>query len=183
MTEVKTITKKKKESVKKEKVVKKQEKAPPTDVVTEEIKEGVGIINEIDIDKLDKNTYFEAIGRRKTSVARVRFYVSGKKEVVINDKAYNEYFPTQILQETCITALKKMKYMDKFRVMVKVSGGGVSSQSEAVRHGISRALVLFNPEFKKKLRGAGFLTRDPRQRERKKFGLKRARRAPQWKKR
>jgi len=181
MTEVKTITKKKKEPAKKERVVKKQEKAPPADVATEGIKEGVGIINEID--KLDKNTYFEAIGRRKTSVARVRFYISGKKEVVINDKTYNEYFPTQILQETCVVPLKKMKYMDKFRVMVKVSGGGVNSQSEAVRHGISRALVLFNPEFKKKLRGAGFLTRDPRQRERKKFGLKRARRAPQWKKR
>lgn len=141
------------------------------------------IINEIDINKIDKDTYFEAVGRRKTSVARVRFYVSGKKEVVINDKAYDEYFPTKILQETCIAPLKKVKCMDKFRVVVKVSGGGISSQSEAVRHGISRALVLFNVEFKKKFRGAGFLTRDPRKRERYKFGLKRARRAPQWKKR
>ncbi|MCD5384891.1 MAG: 30S ribosomal protein S9, partial [Candidatus Pacebacteria bacterium] len=69
------------------------------------------------------------------------------------------------------------------RVVVRVKGGGISSQSEAVRHGISRILVAIDPEFKKKLRGAGFLTRDPRKRERKKFGLKRARRAPQWKKR
>ncbi len=141
------------------------------------------ILTEIDIDKLDKNTFFEAVGRRKTSVARVRLHVGGKKEVVINDKPYEEYFTTKILQETCLAPLKKMKYMDKFRVVVRVSGGGVNSQSEAVRHGISRALVLFNIEFKKRLRRAGFLTRDPRQRERKKFGLKRARRAPQWKKR
>jgi len=72
---------------------------------------------------------------------------------------------------------------DKFRVSVVVKGGGINSQAEASRHGISRALVVFNPEFKKRLRRAGYLTRDPRQRERKKFGLKRARRAPQWKKR
>ena len=173
MAEAKTTTKKKR-------VVKK--KAPEVEVVTEEVTEEE-VINEIDIAKLDKDTYFEAIGRRKTSVARVRFYITGKKEVVINDKAYDQYFPTKMLQETCIAPLKKMKYTDKFRVVVNVSGGGVSSQSEAVRHGISRALVLFNLEFKKKLRRAGFLTRDPRQRERKKFGLKRARRAPQWKKR
>lgn len=183
MAEAKTVTKEKKEPVKKKEVVKKEEKAPEAEAVTEEVTEDDEIINEIDIDKLDKDTYFEAVGRRKTSVARVRFYVSGKKEVVINDKAYDEYFPTRILQETCVAPLKKMKYMDKFRVVVKVSGGGVNSQSEAVRHGMSRALVLFNLEFKKRLRRAGFLTRDPRQRERKKFGLKRARRAPQWKKR
>ncbi len=137
----------------------------------------------IDIEKLGKDKFFEAVGRRKTSVARVRLYVSGKKEVIINDKDYKEYFTIDELRETCIAPLKKMKYMDKFRVVVKVSGGGINSQAEAVRLGVSRALILFNEEFKKRLRKAGFLTRDPRQRERKKFGLKRARRAPQWKKR
>jgi small subunit ribosomal protein S9 len=76
-----------------------------------------------------------------------------------------------------------MNCLDKFRVMVKVKGGGFHAQAEAVRHGVSRALTLFNPDFRKKMKKAGFLTRDSRMRERKKFGLKRARRAPQWQKR
>ena len=76
-----------------------------------------------------------------------------------------------------------MKCLDKFKISVMVKGGGISSQAEAIRHGISRALVEFNPEFRRRLRRLGFLTRDPRKRERKKFGLKRARRAPQWAKR
>jgi len=76
-----------------------------------------------------------------------------------------------------------MKVVDRFRVLVKVKGGGINAQAEAVRHGIARALLKFNPDFRKKLKRAGFLTRDPRKRERKKFGLKRARRAPQWRKR
>ncbi len=182
MAEAKTVIKEKKEPVKR-KTVKKEEKAPEADAVIEETTIEEDVIDDIDISKFEKDRYFEAVGRRKTSVARIRLHVSGDKDVVVNDKPYNEYFPTKDLQETCIAPLKKMKYMDKFRAEIKVSGGGVNSQAEAVRHGISRALMLFNPEFKKRLRRAGFLTRDPRQRERKKFGLKRARRAPQWKKR
>ncbi|MDD4062203.1 MAG: 30S ribosomal protein S9 [Candidatus Pacebacteria bacterium] len=127
--------------------------------------------------------YIETIGRRKTSVARVRMYTKGDKGITVNDKSFDKYFTTKILQEICISPLKRMNCDDKFMVSVKVHGGGVNSQAEAVRHGISRALVEFNEEFRKRLRRAGFLTRDPRQRERKKFGLKRARRAPQWKKR
>ena len=154
------------------------------DELNQEIIEEDGFeAEEIDIEKIGKDRYFEAVGRRKTSVARVRLYVSGKKEVIVNDKLYTDYFNTEELREVCISPLKKMKYMDRFRVVVKVSGGGVNSQAEAMRHGVSRALVLFNAEFRKRLRRAGFLTRDPRKRERKKFGLKRARRAPQWKKR
>jgi len=134
-------------------------------------------------DIVEVKGYIETVGRRKTSVARVRMYTKGDKEIIINGKPYNKYFTTKVLQEICIAPLKRMNCDDKFRVSVKVHGGGINSQAEAVRHGISRALIEFNEEFKKRLRKAGFLTRDPRQRERKKFGLKRARRAPQWKKR
>jgi len=127
--------------------------------------------------------YYQAIGRRKTSVARIRLFTQGDKTIMINGKPYKEYFPNLNLQQIVSVALDRMKALDKFMVSVKVRGGGVHSQAEAVRHGISRALVKFNPDFRKRLRRVGYLTRDPRMRERKKFGLKRARRAPQWSKR
>jgi len=127
--------------------------------------------------------YYQAIGRRKTSVARIRLFTQGDKTIMINGKPYKEYFPDLNLQQIVDVALDKMKALDKFMVSAKVRGGGIHSQAEAVRHGISRALVKFNPDFRKRLRRAGYLTRDPRMRERKKFGLKRARRAPQWSKR
>lgn len=130
-----------------------------------------------------KERYFEAVGRRKTAVARTRLFPKGKGEFIINGKPYQEYFPLPSHQEIAIAALKKMKCLDQFKTQVLVKGGGVSAQAEAVRHATARALVLFNPDFKKRLRKAGYLTRDPRMRERKKFGLKRARRAPQWQKR
>ena len=126
--------------------------------------------------------YFEAVGRRKTAVARVRLFTQGSG-ISVNDKEYKEYFPIVELQQTAAAALEKMKSLDKFRVSARVKGGGVHAQAEAVRHGIARALVKFSPDFRKKLRKSGFLTRDPRMRERKKFGLKRARKAPQWQKR
>lgn len=127
--------------------------------------------------------YFEAIGRRKTSAAKARLFTRGDKVFLVNGKPYNVYFPTFELQQLALASLEKMKCQDKFRILVKVNGGGIHSQAEAVRHGIARALVEFNPDFKKRLKRAGFLTRDSRMRERKKFGLKRARRAPQWRKR
>lgn len=127
--------------------------------------------------------YFEATGRRKTAVARVRLFTRGDKEFLVNGKSYKEYFKTAETQEAAIASLIKMKCLDKFRVTVIVKGGGVNAQAEAVRHGTARALVDFNNNFKKRLRKVGFLTRDPRMRERKKFGLKRARKAPQWAKR
>jgi len=129
------------------------------------------------------NRYFEAIGRRKTAVARVRLYTKGDKEFIVNNKPYSQYFQTSEDQETAVSSMKKMKCFDKFRVTAKVEGGGHRAQAEAVRHGTARVLVDFNSNFRKRLRKAGYLTRDPRMRERKKFGLKRARRAPQWQKR
>ena len=135
-------------------------------------------------EKIKKTSrYFESIGRRKTAVARVRLLAQTKKEIKVNGKDYKEYFPGLDHQEIVASALKKMKADDKFSVSVKTRGGGVNAQAEAIRHGISRALVEFNPDFKKRLRKAGYLTRDSRMRERKKPGLKRARKAPQWSKR
>jgi small subunit ribosomal protein S9 len=126
--------------------------------------------------------YFEALGRRKTSVARVRLYL-GEKYFLVNQKPLENYFPTLQLQKIAKEALERVKSLGKFGVSALTKGGGIHSQAEALRHAIARALVNFNPDFKKDLKEAGFLKRDPRMRERKKFGLKRARRAPQWQKR
>lgn len=127
--------------------------------------------------------YFRAVGRRKTSVAVVKIFTQGGKELLINNKPYKEYFPTLELQQIMLSPLEKMNCIDKFKIAVNLKGGGMHSQAEALRHGLSRALILFNQTFRKRLKKAGYLTRDPRMRERKKFGLKRARRAPQWSKR
>jgi len=130
--------------------------------------------------------YLEAVGRRKTAVARVRLFTSTgrqKKSFSVNQKPLENYFPGFELQQIVKAALVKMDYLDRFNISVVVKGGGYHAQAEAVRHGLARALVLFNADFRKRLKKAGFLRRDARMRERKKFGLKRARRAPQWSKR
>lgn len=176
-------TKKAPEKKKKETNVRPRREKPKA-AVAEEIKvlkmeEG----GEMPIVIEDQDRYFEAIGRRKTSIARVRISTKGDKVMIVNDKPLEKYFPTKELQEIAASALNKMKCADKFNTTVKVGGGGIHGQAEAIRHGVSRVLVLFNQDFKKRLKRAGFLTRDPRMRERKKFGLKRARRAPQWQKR
>ena len=126
--------------------------------------------------------YFEDVGRRKTASARVRLYTR-PGDFLVNEKRYSEYFPTAPLQKIVEESLQKMKLFGRFKVTVKVSGGGPVSQAEAVRHGLARCLIKFNPDFRKRLKRAGFLKRDPRAKERKKFGLKKARRAPQWNKR
>ncbi|HDH31451.1 MAG TPA: 30S ribosomal protein S9 [Candidatus Wolfebacteria bacterium] len=129
-----------------------------------------------------RERYFEAVGRMKTATARVRLYTKNS-EFIINEKKLDKYFPVLRFQKNAFSPLEKMKISDKLGVSVKVKGSGLSAQAGAIRHGISRALVKFNPEFKKRLRKAGYLTRDSRMVERKKPGLKKARRAPQWKKR
>lgn len=127
--------------------------------------------------------FFEAIGRRKTAVARVHLQPQDSKEFTVNGKPLEKYFPAPELQQTASASLEKMGCLGKFGVIAKVKGGGLHAQAEALRHGIARALTKFSPEFHVRLKKAGFLTRDSRMRERKKFGLKRARRAPQWTKR
>lgn len=132
--------------------------------------------------------YYEAVGRRKQSTARVRLLTCAPFEgdvgkITVNGKNYTDFFTTERLQQTVASPLRKMKSLNRFEASVKVRGGGIRGQAEAIRHGLARALVEFNPEFSKKLKRAGFLRRDPRKKERKKFGLKKARRAPQWAKR
>ena len=121
-------------------------------------------------------------GRRKTSIARVRL-VSGKGVITINDKSVDEYLPSEILKTIVKQPLNVTGTEGKFDVIIKVEGGGLSGQAGAIRHGISRALVKASEENKAALKAAGFLTRDPRMKERKKYGLKKARKAPQFSKR
>ena len=172
----KKIIKKKQE--KKIDKVKKELKKKPKKEVKKEVKKVVSQPS-----KKSSVKYFETIGRRKTSQARVRLFTQGDKDMKVNGKPFDVYFITLDLQKIVEAPLEIIKSPDKFGITVQVKGGGIYSQAEAVRHGISRALCLLNPYFKKKLKKAGFLTRDSRMRERKKFGLKRARRAPQWSKR
>ena len=135
-------------------------------------------------DKTTKNKYYEAVGRRKTATARVRITEAKSDSFVINrDQELEKVFPTGELQSVVKEALKESGVDSKFSISAVVSGGGVSAQAGAIRHGISRALLKFDEELKNKLKKAGFLKRDPRMKERKKPGLKKARKAPQWSKR
>jgi len=130
-----------------------------------------------------ESSYLEGVGRRKTSVARVRIIKSTSPSFLVNGKELNSYFSLKKCQMEALAPLEKLGLKNDFKVLVLVKGGGWHSQAIAVRHGLSRALAKINEDFRKKLRQLGYLTRDPRMRERKKFGLKRARRAPQWQKR
>lgn len=137
--------------------------------------------------KIDNLRYFEAVGRRKTSVARVRLFaekaLSGEPNILVNDKSYVVYFPTPSMKKIAESALRAAHLETAYKVTAKINGGGIHSQAEALRHGISRAILKINPEERKNLKSIGFLKRDPRAKERRKFGLKKARKAPQWAKR
>ncbi len=135
------------------------------------------------VKKNEKNKYIETVGRRKTATARVRLTEASKTAYVVNDSKLAEYFPTDVLQSIIKDAFRITKFKDKYSISALVKGGGINAQAEAIRHGIARALLKINEDFKKDLKKAGFLKRDPRMKERKKFGLKSARRAPQWNKR
>ncbi|MDO8552169.1 MAG: 30S ribosomal protein S9 [bacterium] len=128
-----------------------------------------------------KERYVEAVGRRKTASARVRLVPAKTSSMTVNGKTAAEYFPLEALVKTAFESLTSTN--STYAVSVHVSGGGHKGQATAVRHAISRALTEITPEFRKDLKHRGFLKRDPRAKERKKFGLKKARRAPQWSKR
>ena len=130
-----------------------------------------------------KKKYFYGTGRRKSSVARVRVYENGTGAITINGRDINDYFGLDTLKLIVNQPLVTTAMVGKVDIVVTVAGGGVSGQAGAIRHGISRALLTINPEFRATLKAAGFLTRDPRMKERKKYGLKAARRAPQFSKR
>lgn len=127
--------------------------------------------------------YFRAIGRRKTATAVVKLIKATKNSYTINGKDFTVYFPTPELKKIITSAFETATPADKFEVIVTTKGGGIHAQAESVRHGISRALVLHDAELRGVLKKAKMLKRDPRQVERKKFGLKKARKSPQWSKR
>lgn len=126
--------------------------------------------------------YYEGVGRRKTATARVRLY-PGEGKIIVNDKPVEEYFSREYDLLHLLEPLKVTGTVNKFNVLVKVQGGGISGQAGAVRHGLARALLTADPNLRPILRKGGFLTRDARMKERKKPGLKRARKAPQYTKR
>ena len=123
-----------------------------------------------------------ATGRRKKAIARARIG-AGKGSITVNKQPLNEYFKSELLQNEVKTALVLVEAADKYDIDITVTGGGLSGQAGACRHAIARALVLSNETFKKTIKSAGLLTRDPRMKERKKYGLKKARKAPQFSKR
>lgn len=130
------------------------------------------------------NKYFEAVGRRKTATARVRITPSSKMAYTINEKPLADYFKTNELQKVITDVFTKGKIEQKFNVSVKVFGSGLSAQSEAVRHGVARALIKLDEDLKGDLKKLGYLKRDPRSKERRKAGMAgKARKAKQWSKR
>jgi len=126
--------------------------------------------------------YYAGTGRRKTSVARVRL-LPGAGPAVINDRTFEDVFPRSTLRYLVMQPQTVTETTDKFHVQAKIAGGGISSWAGALSHGIARALVAFDPDYRSSLRKHGLLTRDAREKERKKPGLKRARKAPQYTKR
>lgn len=140
-------------------------------------------------ERKETKRYFEAVGRRKRAVARVRVFTANPKDsavegnFTVNDKNIKDYFTVPFLRELALESLNKLRAADHFRVSVKAQGGGINAQAEAIRLGIARALIKFDPNFRRKLKKSGLLRRDPREKERRKYGLKKARRAPQFSKR
>jgi small subunit ribosomal protein S9 len=130
-----------------------------------------------------KRAYHYGTGRRKASIARVRVYENGTGSITINGRDIDEYFGLETLKLIVRQPLNTTGTIGKVDVVCTVEGGGVTGQAGAIRHGVSRALLEVNPEYRAQLKAAGFLTRDPRMKERKKYGLKAARRAPQFSKR
>ena len=130
-----------------------------------------------------KKKYSYGTGRRKSSVARVRLFENGTGSIIINGREIDDYFGLETLKLVVRQPLAALNMADKVDLIITVTGGGVSGQAGAIRHGLSRALVALNAENRPALKAAGFMTRDPRMKERKKYGLKAARRAPQFSKR
>ena len=131
-----------------------------------------------------KGEYYYGMGRRKTAVARVRLFPNGDGSITVNGRNGQAYFgKREALTATVLAPLRLLEIAEQYDMTVRVVGGGTSGQAGAIRHGVARALLRVNPEWKPTLRKAGYLTRDPRMKERKKPGLKRARKAPQYTKR
>ncbi len=183
-----------KKLVKKTKPAKKEAKHKPEKDVVEVVEsevEAPAVLNTEEAKDKKEEKYFQAVGRRKESVAIVRLFTKkstdsveeDKALITVNDKDYSNYFTDKNLQLVVESALRKLKSLNRFKATVMTHGGGLAGQADAIKHGLSRALVLFDLNFRKKLKKSGFLTRDSRTKERRKYGLKKARKAPQWQKR
>ena len=133
--------------------------------------------------KDSKDKYYQAVGRRKTAVAQVRLTPASKATFTINDKTLPAYFVTEQLRSVVKRPLATAKLDDKFSVSARLNGGGTQAQASALAHALARALVVYRPNLKPSLKNAKLMKRDPRMKERRKFGLKKARKAPQWSKR
>jgi len=131
----------------------------------------------------DKTRYIETVGRRKTAIARVRITPAAKNGYTINEMDVDTYFPTAELRKIATQAITDTKLTQKFKITAQIKGGGINGQAEALRHGIARALIIHDAELRKGVKKAGFLKRDPRMKERKKYGRKGARRRFQFSKR
>ena len=164
-----------KKAVEKEVPAATESKATPTAVLEQE--------QQLSAKTARGGSFIPAIGRRKTSIARVRLIKNGKGTITVNDHAFDKYFTTFDLRTQVAAPLKAVGQDTAVDISAHVLGGGTRGQAEAVRHGIARALIILNPTFRKTLKKLGYLSRDPRERERKKFGKKGARRSPQWSKR
>src|SRR3989338_7625774 len=170
--------------------VKKETKTAPKKEVEVKVEVETSVLEEAPKNNKSEK-YFEAMGGRKESSARVRLYTKkatdqadeDKALIIVNGKDYREYFSDKALWEIVESPLKKLKSTNRFKVTVVVHGGGKSGQAGAIRHGIALTLVDFDQNFRKKLKKSGYLTRDPRAKERRKYGLKKARKAPRWAKR
>lgn len=180
-TAIKTAVKRTPKAKKEEEVI--APAAEPTvEQTAEEIATDLDIAKMMEGKDVKSGKYYEAVGRRKTATARVRLFTRSGG-VTVNTKDYKLYFPHADLQRIVDGPLRKMKIAERFMVSAITNGGGIHAQAEAVRHGIARALVAFNADFQKRLKRSGYLKRDPRQKERRKYGLKKARKAPRWSKR
>lgn len=165
------------------KATKKKTPKKPAEKVTKKVSEEKVLKKTASAIKVKKQDYIWATGKRKRAIAVVRYSPEGKGAFVINKKPLEKYFPYFEFQRVATSPLKLVGLEQKGDIIIKIKGGGIRSQAESIRLGISRALIKYSKDYRKVLKKAGFLTRDARVKERKKFGLKRARRAPQWSKR
>jgi small subunit ribosomal protein S9 len=163
----------------------------PVAAVTPDDDDDIEVVIRDEVDEKGKEKYYQSVGRRKESIARVRLFTkkstdSNKDDhalLTVNGKDYVDYFNDVNLLARVEAPLRKLKSLNRFKATAMVNGGGMAGQAEAVKHGLARALEVFDINFRKKLKKAGFLTRDPRVKERRKYGLKKARKAPSWSKR
>lgn len=165
-------------------------KAKPT-VVKHEVKHDINEVKEVKKEKVEtevdkkrvRHSYLFAVGRRKTAVARVRLFKKGEGKITVNGKEFDTYFPTAEMKQIIIKPLEVVGKLKDFDFSIKTNGGGLHGQAEAVCHGIARALVIFDKDLRAVLKPHDLMRRDPRRKERKKPGLKKARRGSQWAKR